>query len=149
MGDIKLYANNNRQLRNLLETVLKFSNYIRMNFGLDKCNILDILKRKSTPSEDITFSIEETIKALDIRDQWKCLGMLQSSEVNRKEMCKKYRDEYFNCVIKILKTSLNSKNTIQAINTFAVPSVSYGFQVLWLVNNQTGRYQPTHKKCVA
>lgn len=69
MGDIKLYANNNRQLENLLETVLKFSNYIRMNFGLDKCNILDILKRKSTPSEDITFSIEETIKALDIRDQ--------------------------------------------------------------------------------
>ena len=39
-----------------------------MNFGLDKCNILNILKGKLIPSEDITLSSKETIKALDIRD---------------------------------------------------------------------------------
>ena len=41
-----------------------------------------------------------------------------------------FRNEYFTRTKKILKTSLNSKNTIQAINTFAVPAISYGFQVL-------------------
>ena len=45
-------------------------------------------------------------------------------------MRNKYREEYFHRISKILKTSLNSKNTIQAINTFAVPAISYGFQVL-------------------
>ena len=40
-----------------------------MNFALDKCNILNILKLKLTPSDDITLSNEETIKALDARDQ--------------------------------------------------------------------------------
>ena len=39
-----------------------------MNFGLDRCNILNILRGQLTPSEDITLSSEETIKALDIRD---------------------------------------------------------------------------------
>ena len=72
---------------------MKFSNDIRMNFGLDKCIILNILKGKLTPSQDTTFSSKETIKALDIRDQYKYLGMLKSSEVNRKEVRKKYQDE--------------------------------------------------------
>eukprot|EP00111_Clytia_hemisphaerica_P006903 TCONS_00020006-protein len=49
-------------------------------------------------------------------------------------MRSKFRAEYFTRIKKILKSSLNSKNTIQAINTFAVPSISYGFQVLdWSV----------------
>ena len=130
MDDIKLYANNMKQLRNLLEIVSKFSDDIKMNFGLDKCNILNIQKGKLIPTDDIILSSEETIKALDIKDHYKYLGMLQSNEVNKKTMRNKYRDEYFNRISKILKTSLNSKNTIQAINTFAVPAISYGFQVL-------------------
>ena len=63
--------------------------------------------------------------------------MLQSSEVDWKEMRKKYEyfnNEYFNRVTKILKMGLNIGNTIQGINTFAVPS--YGYQVLeWSMIN--------------
>ena len=134
MDDIKLYANNISQLRNLLETVSMFSNDIKMSFGLDKCNILNITKGTLTPSENITLASEETIRALDLREQYKYLGMLQSNETNKKRMKEKYREEYFNRVKKVLKTSLNSRNTIQAINTYAVSSISYGFQVLdWSV----------------
>ena len=134
MDDIKLYANNISQLRNLLETVSMFSNDIKMSFGLDKCNILNITKGTLTPSENITLASEETIRALDLREQYKYLGMLQSNEINKKRMKENYREEYFNRVKKVLKTSLNSRNTIQAINTYAVSSISYGFQVLdWSV----------------
>ena len=134
MDDIKLYANNISQLRNLLETVSMFSNDIKMSFGLDKCNILNITKGTPTLSENITLASEETIRALDLREQYKYLGMLQSNEINKKRMKEKYREEYFNRVKKVLKTSLNSRNTIQAINTYAVSSISYGFQVLdWSV----------------
>ena len=63
--------------------------------------------------------------------------MLQSSEVDWKEMRKKYEyfnNEYFNRVTKILKMGLNIGNTIQGINAFPVPS--YGYQVLeWSMIN--------------
>lgn len=101
-----------------------------MNFGLDKCNILNILKGKLIPSEDITLSREEAVKTPDIRDEYKYYGVFESTAVDRTEMRKKYRDRYFNRVTKILKKSLNSKNNMQAINIFAVHSISYGFQVL-------------------
>ena len=42
----------------------------------------------------------------------------------------KLRNEYFIRIKKILKSELNSKNTITAINTFAVPAISYGFAIL-------------------
>ena len=49
-------------------------------------------------------------------------------------MRKRFRNEYFARVKKILSTFLNGKNTIQAINTFAVPSISYGFNILdWFI----------------
>ena len=130
MDDIKLYANNINQLRNLLEIVSKFSSDIKMNFGLEKCSILNIQKGKLIPTDDIVLSSEETIKALDIKEHYKYLGMLQSNEVSKKTMRNKYREEYLHRISKILKTSLNSKNTIQAIYTFPVPAMLYGFQIL-------------------
>ena len=74
MDDIKLYANNVNQLRNLLEIVSTFSNDIKMSFGLDKCKILNITKGILAPSEDVTLVSDETIQALDIREQYKYLG---------------------------------------------------------------------------
>ena len=67
-GRCQVIRKQHRQLLNLLETVLKFIDDMRMDFGLDKCNILNMLKGKLIPSEDITLSSKETIKALDIRD---------------------------------------------------------------------------------
>lgn len=62
--------------------------------------------------------------------------MLQSNEIKIKEMKNKLQEEYFTRLKKIMKTSLNSKNTIQAINTFAVPVVTYGFSILdWSVTS--------------
>ena len=60
--DIKLYARNIRQFQNLLEIISKFSNDIRINFGLDKCIIFNILKGKLTPSEDIDFPAKKLSK---------------------------------------------------------------------------------------
>ena len=46
------------------------------------------------------------------------------------------RDEYFTRLKKIMKTSLNSKNSIDAINTFATSAITYGFAVLdWSITD--------------
>jgi len=130
MDDLKIYANNDQKLHDLAEIVSMFSKDIQMSFGLDKCNIMKIKKGKLAKGNDIVLANNETIKALEIQDQYKYLGILQSNELKKKGTKKKFRDEYFVRVKKILNTSLNSKNTIAAINTFAVPSISYGFNVL-------------------
>ena len=130
MDDLKLYANCDERLKDLLEIVSMFSRDICMSFGLDKCNTMTIKRGKLVKGHDITLLTAETIKALDLRDQYKYLGMLQSNEIDKKGMRSKFRTEYFERVKKILKSALNSKNTIQALNTYAVPSLSYGFAVL-------------------
>ena len=40
------------------------------------------------------------------------------------------KNEYFKRLRKILNTELNSSNLISAINTYAIPAISYGFQIL-------------------
>ena len=130
MDDLKLYANNDQKLHDLIEIVSTFSRDIQMNFGLDKCNVMTIKRGKLVQGHDFILANDETIKALDIREQYKYLGMMQSDEIKKKDMRKKFRDEYFSRTKKILNTSLNGKNTVQAINSFAVPSISYGFNIL-------------------
>ena len=85
MDDLKLYANNDQRLRDLINIVSMFSNDINMKFGLDKCNTLSIRKGKLIESNNISLNNEETIKALDIREQYKYLAMLQSNKIDKKE----------------------------------------------------------------
>lgn len=60
--------------------------------------------------------------------------MIQNRTIKTTEMKRSIQDEYFERLKKIMKTSLNSKNTIDAVNTFATPTISYGFAVLdWSV----------------
>ena len=61
---------------------------------------------------------------------YKYLGIEQNYEIKRKEMKHRVKDEYFTRIKKILKTELNSKNIIEAINTLAVPSLTYSFPIL-------------------
>ena len=66
MDDLKLYANNDSNLKILLEVVREYSEDVRMGFGLDKCNKLTIKNGKAVPSDDIILTNNESIKALDI-----------------------------------------------------------------------------------
>ena len=51
-------------------------------------------------------------------------------ELMMRETKSKLKTEYFQRVKKVLKTQLNSKNTINAINAYATPSLTYGFKVV-------------------
>ena len=50
--------------------------------------------------------------------------------MNHKEMRQKVTKEYFHRVKKILKTNLNPKNKITAINQLAVPIIQYTFGII-------------------
>ena len=130
MDDLKLFANNDARLESLITVVKQFSDDIEMKFGLDKCSKLTIKKGKIITSENIQLNTNETIATLDNSNTYKYLGIEENNVLNVKVMKSKLKNEYFVRLKKILKSSLNSKNLITAINTYAVPAISYGFAVL-------------------
>ena len=50
---IKLYAKNEKSLNSLVQTVRIFSDYINIEFGIDKCAILVLKRGKITKFDGI------------------------------------------------------------------------------------------------
>ena len=135
MDDLKLYAPNDKLLKNLIDIVKLFSDDIRMNFGIDKCNKLTIIRGKVKQSDSTQLNNGDEIKSLNNQQYYKYLGFKEQDKMspNTKAALKA---EYFTRIKKVLKTELNSKNTISAINAYAVPALSYGFQIVdWSVTD--------------
>jgi hypothetical protein len=114
MDDIKLYAATNSQLQELLQLTQTFSRDIRMTFGIEKCKTLSIVKRKL---ELRNFTTEDTMVAMKEEDIYKYLGHMQIKQIQHAQMEQQLGDEYLQRTKSILKTKLNGKNMIKAINT--------------------------------
>ena len=129
MDDLKLYATNDNQLANMIDIVQSFSNDIKMDFGIDKCNKLTIKRGKVVPSENIDLDNGEQLKSLETNQNYRYLGFNErhTTDKNTKTTI---QQEYFSRIKMILKSELSSKNTVDAINSYAVPALSYGFPVL-------------------
>lgn len=129
MDDLKLYAANDTHLNDMINIVKKFSDDIRMAFGFDKCNKLTVKRGKIIQSEPITMEDDQQIKSLAFDQHYRYLGFserLKTDSQTKSALTK----EYFSRIKMILKSELSSKNTIDAINSYAVPVLSYGFSVL-------------------
>ena len=59
----------------------------------------------------------EEIKEIDKDRGYKCLGVLEADKIKDKEMKEKIQKEFFRRVRRILKSKLNSGNTILAANS--------------------------------
>ena len=60
--DLKAYAMNNNQLKNLLDIANTFSDDIKMEFGLDKCAKATFIKGKLTKTSNIILNQTTTIQ---------------------------------------------------------------------------------------
>lgn len=133
MDDLKLYAANDAQLENLINVVKIFSDDIKMSFGLEKCNKLTIIKGRIKETNDIKLENGDVLKELDTNQQYRYLGF-NERQTTDKHTKTSIKTEYFKRIKLIMKSELNSKNTIDAINAYAVPSLSYGFPILdWTI----------------
>ena len=127
IDDIKLYAENKQKLQELTKTTENFSKDINMKFGLDKCAIIVIEKGKCSPKlpED-----GETIKVMSESDTYKYLGLPQNININHTQLKKEFKEKYRARLTKLLNTKLTSKNLTTAINTWAIPILTYTFGIL-------------------
>ena len=129
MDDLKLYSSNDNQLRRMVNIVKTFSDDIRTKFGIDKCNKLTIVRGKIVPSDDIVLNINEYLKSIEVNQQYRYLGF-NERQLTDKTTKTSLKQEYFSRLKSILKSELSGKFIIEAINSYAIPALSYGFPVL-------------------
>lgn len=130
MDDIKLYSCSKRGLEKLLEITEMFSNDIGMQLGIDKCKIQSVRKGKLTTDIEYETVTKETITAVNTNEFYKYLGIQQSLTIPHTKIKEELKAEFERRLKAVLKTHLNSKNLTTAINTYAIPVLTYSIGVV-------------------
>ena len=129
MDDLKLYAKSEEQTNTLVRTVYVFSTDIGMEFGIKKCGILTMKRGKIVKSEGIKLSDVEVMKQVG-QEGYTYLGIIELDKVRETEMKEKVTKEYKQRQRLILKSKLNGRNKVTAINTWAVAIFRYGAGII-------------------
>ena len=149
MDDLKLYGKSAPELESLLNTVRIFSNDISMEFGLDKCATLTILRGSVVQTEGINLP-NNNIRELNKEESYKYLGILQADDIKHVQVKKKAASEYTKRVRKVLKSKLNGGNSNRAINSWAVPVIRYTAGIVdWTQAELEGLDRKTRKLMTA
>ena len=106
MDDLKLYANNEKGLDTLVQTVRISSDDIGMEFGIDKCATLVLKREKITKFDEISLADGRFMKRLIERAGYKYLVILQADQIRYTKMKEKVKAENLRRVRKVLETKL-------------------------------------------
>ena len=129
MDDLKLFAKNQDQIDSLVQTVHLFSEDIGMQFGLNKCGVLVLKRGKVVKQNGIVLPNGQVMKEID-ESGYEYLGIVEIDKIKETEMKDKFAGEYKRRLKLVLKSKLNGKNKILAINTWAVSVLRYGAGIL-------------------
>ena len=127
---LKLYGTSDNQLTGLINTVKNVSDDIKMEFGLDKCAKASFKRGKKVSAEGIPLNDNQVIQDLDQAETYKYLKMEEGEGVQHHKMEVKIWKEDKRRIKLLLKSELNAKNKIAAINTLAVPVILYSYGVI-------------------
>ena len=130
MDDLKLYAKDDETLCKMVSATNSFSKDIHMSFGIEKCAKVSLKRGKQVKAENLNLGDELAIQDLEQEQNYKYLGVEEKGGISQNKMKEKIRKEYYRRVRKVLKTELNSKNKIIAVNSLAVPVVLYSFNIV-------------------
>lgn len=130
VDDLKLYASTDNSLRNLLKVVERFSGDIGMQFGMDKCRRQTIVRGKYRYENPLATEAGELIQPLQHNEVYKYLGIQQAVRIHHTTIKNAIVTEFERRLKAIMGTGLNSGNLTKAINTFAIPILTYTFGVI-------------------
>ena len=108
----------------LVNTVRIFSTDIGMTFGFEKCATLSVKRGDLVGCDGIDLPTGN-IRGLPFDASYKYLGVLEAAGFQHSEMNSRVTEVYKQRLQLLLKSKLNGRNQIQAINSFAVPVVRY------------------------
>ena len=109
----------------LVETIRVFSEDIEMEFGIEKCAMLAIEKRKIVKSVGIDLPDGYVIKSLQEGESYKYLGILEGDKFLEEKMKLNVSKEYIRKIRKVLKSKLNGGNLVHGVNTWTVSLFRY------------------------
>ena len=125
MDDLKIFAKSEREIKGLVSTVQILSKDIGMEFGIKKCGVLVLKRGKVVSSEGAEMPDGERIKEIE-KNGYRYLGILEYNKIKESKMKENFRREYLRRTKLIMKSRLNGRNKIIAINTWAVSLMRYG-----------------------
>ena len=128
MDDLKLYASSGTKLQSILYITLQFSNAIGIEFGLEKCRKVHLVRNEiymQLGHED-----EALIETMTEKYSYKYLRVLQLRGTLQTAMKERLLESFSKSVFSILRTSLNLANKIKAINTYAISLLTYSFGLI-------------------
>ena len=125
MDDLKLFGRSERDIESLVNTVHRFSCDIGMRFGIEKCGVIIMKRGKMVTCDGIELPDGEKMKGVS-EEGYKYLGIVELDGIKEKEMKKRFTKEYKRRIKLILKSNLNSRNAISAMNIWAVAVMRYG-----------------------
>ena len=86
MGDIKLFAKNERELETLIHTIRIYSQDIGMEFGIEKCALLVMKRGKRYLTDGIEPPNQDKIRKIAENETYKYLGILEADTIKQVEM---------------------------------------------------------------
>ena len=89
MDDIKLFAKNEKKLKNLIQAVRIYSQNIRMEFRIEKCARLIMKSGKRHMIEGIELPNQEKIRTFGEKETYKYLEILEADTIKHAEMKEK------------------------------------------------------------
>ena len=96
-----------------------------MEFGIEKCAMLVMGKRKIMKSVGIELPDGKVIKSLQEGESYKYLRILEADKFLEEKMTLNVSKEYIRRLRKVLKSKLNDGNLVRGVNTWAVPLIRY------------------------
>ena len=117
MDDLKLFAKGKNQIDSLVQTVHIFSQDTGMQFGIKMCGILIMERGKVIRTDGIRLPDGQHMKDID-EIGYTYLGILETDKIKEKEMKEKFSREYLRRLRLILRSKLNGRNKIMAVNTW-------------------------------
>ena len=121
IDDLKLYAKSEEQRNMLVITVHVFRTKNSMGFGIKACGILTMKRGKIVKSEGIKQPDGELMKQIE-QEGYTYLGIIELDKIMKENITKEYKRKQR----LILKSKLNVRNKVTAINTWAVAIFRYG-----------------------
>ncbi|XP_047546074.1 uncharacterized protein LOC125077984 [Vanessa atalanta] len=129
MDDIKLYSNTIQSLHHLADITQTFSKDIHMEFGIDKCKTFSVKNGIIVPNSYMLES-ENIIEPLEEETTYKYLGFQQARKINQKETKNSLKTKFKHRLNILFRSQLNSHNLFKAINSYAIPVLTYSFGII-------------------
>ena len=130
MDDIKLYGKTTKDVTTLVSTVCGVGDDISMNLNPAKCAVLHV--RRGKPDEGCSIQVgDETIaESLRLNETYKYLGVVQAAMIPHPKLKTQLTAEYKKRLYLLLNSGLNARNMIKAINTYALPVMTYSYGIV-------------------